>query len=150
MELTGFINTALGAVIALGASAFVEWRRWRRERDQRTRDDRRAAYISFLNATAAASETLINIARGHDSDETAFARAGTVLRDSNVLSKRLELALAADDTVLAEVTRMVVLLRVYRDVVAKGVTYEADEFQEARVAFNEQRDRLTQLMRKTL
>jgi hypothetical protein len=150
VEWTGLVNTTMGALIALGASAFAERRRWARESEQRTKDDRRAAYIAFLNATAEASETLVNIARGHDRDETAQARAGTVLRDSSVLSRRLELSLYAEDGVLEEVSRTVASLRAYRDAVCGGLSYDADEFQRARAAFNEQRDRLTQLMRRTL
>ncbi|WP_371667514.1 hypothetical protein OG985_07720 [Streptomyces sp. NBC_00289] len=150
MEWTGLVNTTMGALIALAASAFAERRRWARESEQRTKDDRRAAYIAFLNATAEASEILINIARGHDRDETALARAGTVLRDSSVLSRRLELALFAEDDVREEVNRTVGALRTYRDLVSQGLAYEADEFQRARTTFNEQRDRLTQLMRRTL
>jgi hypothetical protein len=121
---TGLLNTALGALIALGASAFVERRRWLRESEHRAKSDRRAAYIAILDATAAASETLLNIARGHDNDETSSARAGTVLRDSSVLSRRLELTLLADERVLEEVGRVVGLLRTYRDVVAQGLAFE--------------------------
>lgn len=140
----------MGALIALAASALAERRRWLRESEQRTRDDRRAAYVAFLNATAEASEILINIARGHDRDETALARAGTVLRDSNVLPRRLELSLVADDQVVEQATLTVTLLRTYRDTVARGLTFDTEEFQGARTAFNDQRDRLTQRMRGTL
>jgi hypothetical protein len=150
VELVGLLNTALGALIALGASAFVERRRWLREREQRARDDRRAAYIGFLDATAAASETLVSIARGHDRDDVASARAGTVLRDSNVLSRRLELSLIADDAVVEEAARMVEVLRVYRDVVAQGLVFDTEEVQRARTAVLEQRVGLTQLMRESL
>lgn len=140
----------MGALIALAASALAERRRWLRESEQRTRDDRRAAYVAFLNATAEASEILINIARGHDRDETSLARAGTVLRDSNVLPRRLELSLVADDQVVEQATLTVALLRTYRDTVARGLTFDTEEFQGVRTAFNEQRDRLTQRMRGTL
>lgn len=150
VEWTGIFNTALGALIALTASAFFERRRWLRESAQRAREDRRSAYVAFLAATAAASETLINIARGHDNDMTASARAGTVLRDSSVLSRRLELTLVADDSVLDEVTRMIALLRTYRDVVAQGLLIENEQVQQARAAFNEQRDRLARMMRESL
>lgn len=140
----------MGALIALAASALAERRRWLRESEQRTRDDRRAAYVAFLNATAEASEILINIARGHDRDDTALARAGTVLRDSNVLPRRLELSLVADDQIVEQATLTVALLRTYRDTVARGLTFDTEEFQGARTAFNDQRDRLTQRMRGTL
>jgi hypothetical protein len=140
----------MGALIALAASALAERRRWARESEQRTRDDRRAAYVAFLNATAEASEILINIARGHDRDDTALSRAGTVLRDSGVLPRRLELSLVADDHVVRQTTLTVTLLRTYRDTVAQGLVFETEEFQRARTAFNEQRDRLTQHMRGTL
>ncbi|MFD9460812.1 hypothetical protein [Streptomyces sp. NPDC060027] len=150
MEWTSLLSTTMGALIALAASALAERRRWLRESEQRTRDDRRAAYVAFLNATAEASEILINIARGHDRDETALARAGTVLRDSNVLPRRLELSLVADDQVVEQATLTVALLRTYRDTVARGLTFDTEEFQGVRNAFNEQRDRLTQRMRGTL
>ncbi|MET9899616.1 hypothetical protein [Streptomyces sp. NPDC006446] len=150
MEWTSLLSTTMGALIALAASALAERRRWLRESEQRTRDDRRAAYVAFLNATAEASEILINIARGHDRDETALARAGTVLRDSNVLPRRLELSLVADDQVVEQATLTVALLRTYRDTVARGLTFDTEEFQGVRTAFNEQRDRLTQRMRGTL
>ncbi|WP_406376074.1 hypothetical protein OG788_41485 [Streptomyces sp. NBC_00647] len=150
MEWTSLLSTTMGALIALAASALAERRRWLRESEQRTRDDRRAAYVAFLNATAEASEILINIARGHDRDETALARAGTVLRDSNVLPRRLELSLVADDQVVEQATLTVTLLRTYRDTVARGLTFDTEEFQGARTAFNDQRDRLTQRMRGTL
>lgn len=140
----------MGALIALAASALAERRRWLRESEQRTRADRRAAYVAFLNATADASEILINIARGHDRDETALSRAGTVLRDSNTLARRLELSLVADDHVVEQAVLTVTLLRAYRDAVTQGLAFEAEEFQRARAAFNEQRDRLTQQMRGTL
>ncbi|MCX5008237.1 hypothetical protein OHB05_37325 [Streptomyces sp. NBC_00638] len=150
MEWTSLLSTTMGALIALAASALAERRRWLRESEQRTRDDRRAAYVAFLNATAEASEILINIARGHDRDETSLARAGTVLRDSNVLPRRLELSLVADDQVVEQATLTVALLRTYRDTVARGLTFDTEEFQGVRTAFNEQRDRLTQRMRGTL
>ncbi|MFD7712968.1 hypothetical protein [Streptomyces sp. NPDC059786] len=152
MEWTGLLNTALGALIALGASAFVEHRRWSRESTQRANDDRRAVYVAFLDATATASETLINIARAHgDGDgEDVSVRAWTVLRDSSVLSRRLELALVADDRVLAEVGKLVAMLRAYRDVVSEGRYFDTGEFQHARTAFNEQRDRLMRVMRESL
>ncbi|MER5474449.1 hypothetical protein [Streptomyces sp. NPDC002685] len=150
MEWTSLLSTTMGALIALAASALAERRRWLREIEQRTRDDRRAAYVAFLNATAEASEILINIARGHDRDETALSRAGTVLRDSNTLSRRLELSLVAEDHVVEQAALTITLLRAYRDAVAQGLTFETEEFQSARAAFNEQRDRLTQHMRGTL
>ncbi|MET9889092.1 hypothetical protein ABZZ47_02560 [Streptomyces sp. NPDC006465] len=150
MEWTSLLSTTMGALIALAASALAERRRWLRESEQRTRDDRRAAYVAFLNATAEASEILINIARGHDRDDTALARAGTVLRDSNVLPRRLELSLVADDQIVEQATLTVALLRTYRDTVARGLTFDTEEFQGARTAFNDQRDRLTQRMRGTL
>lgn len=140
----------MGALIALAASALAERRRWLRESAQRTRDDRRAAYVAFLNATAEASEILINIARGHDRDETSLARAGTVLRDSNTLSRRLELSLVAEDHIVQQAALTIALLRTYRDTVARGLTFDTEEFQGVRTAFNEQRDRLTQHMRGTL
>ncbi|WRZ88530.1 hypothetical protein OHB54_05335 [Streptomyces sp. NBC_01007] len=150
MEWTNLLSTTMGALIALAASALAERRRWLRESEQRTRADRRAAYVAFLNATADASEILINIARGHDRDETALSRAGTVLRDSNTLARRLELSLVADDHVVEQAVLTVTLLRAYRDAVTQGLAFEAEEFQRARAAFNEQRDRLTQQMRGTL
>ncbi|MCL7428973.1 hypothetical protein [Streptomyces sp. YS415] len=150
MELVGLLNTALGALIALGASTLVERRRWLQESRQRARDDRRAVYLGFLEATAAASETLVSIARGHDADDTACARAGTVLRDSSVLSRRLELSLIGDDAIVEEAGRMVVLLRAYRDVVVQGLTFDTEEVQRTRAAVHQQRDRLTRLMRETL
>ncbi|MFJ3669628.1 hypothetical protein ACIPSE_24545 [Streptomyces sp. NPDC090106] len=150
MEWTGILSTALGAVIALGTSAYVEHRRWSRESAQRAREERRAGYVAFLDATAQASETLVNIARGHDRAEDTTGRAGTVLRDSSVLSRRLELALVAPDDIMAEVTEAVALLRVYRDAVAQGLPYESDEVQAARAAFNDHRSQLTRLMRTSL
>ncbi|MEU8793157.1 hypothetical protein [Streptomyces sp. NPDC048643] len=150
MEWTSLLSTTMGALIALAASALAERRRWLRESEQRTRDDRRASYVAFLNATAEASEILVNIARGHDRDEMALARAATVLRDSNVLPRRLELSLVAEDHVVRQATHTVALLRTYRDTVAQGLPFDAEELQRARVAFNEQRDRLTQHMRGTL
>ncbi|MFD0069446.1 hypothetical protein [Streptomyces sp. NPDC127574] len=56
----------------------------------------------------------------------------------------------ADDHVVRQATHTVALLRAYRDTVAQGLPFEAEELQRARVAFNEQRDRLTQHMRGTL
>ncbi|MGW3668248.1 hypothetical protein [Streptomyces sp. NPDC005141] len=150
MEWTSLLSTTMGALIALAASALAERRRWLRESAQRTRDDRRAAYVAFLNATAEASEILINIARGHDRDETSLARAGTVLRDSNTLSRRLELSLVAEDHIVQQAALTIALLRTYRDTVARGLTFDTEEFQGVRTAFNEQRDRLTQHMRGTL
>ncbi|MFD7680532.1 hypothetical protein [Streptomyces sp. NPDC060187] len=150
MEWTSLLSTTMGALIALAASALAERRRWLRESEQRSRDDRRAAYVAFLNAIAAASEILVSIARGHDQDERALARAGTVLRDSNVLPRRLELSLLADDHIVQHAARSVALLRTYRDTVVRGLTYDTEEFQLALRAFDEQRDRLTQHMRGTL
>ncbi|MFI0960445.1 hypothetical protein ACH4S8_03325 [Streptomyces sp. NPDC021080] len=150
MEWTSLLSTTLGAFIALAASALADRRRWLREREQRSRDERRAVYVAFLNATAEASEILIGIARGHDHDDRALARAGTVLRDSNTLARRLELSLVADDHVVRQAVLTVTLLRAYRDAVTQGLTPETDELQRARAAFNEQRDRLTQQMRGTL
>ncbi|MFF3611518.1 hypothetical protein [Streptomyces sp. NPDC002580] len=150
MEWTSLLSTTAGALIALVASTSTERRRWKRELGQRTRDDRRAAYVAFLNATADASEILISIARGHDRDDTALSRAGTVLRDSGVLPRRLELSLVADDHVVRQATLTVTTLRAYRDTVTRGLTSESEELQHARTAFNEQRDRLTQQMRGTL
>ncbi|MFG2310489.1 hypothetical protein ACGFS9_17720 [Streptomyces sp. NPDC048566] len=150
MEWTSLLGTSVGALIALTASALTERRRWLRESERRTLDDRRAAYVAFLNAIAEAGETLVGIARGHDADATALARAATVLRDSSVLSRRLELSLVADEQIVRLAERTVVLLRTYRDAVARGAPFASDEVQHARVAFNDQRDALTRHMRGTL
>ncbi|MFF3847809.1 hypothetical protein [Streptomyces sp. NPDC002328] len=150
MEFVGLVSTVVGALIALVATAGVERRRWQRESEQRTRDELRAAYIGFLSATAAASETLVNVARGHDRDDSASARVGNVLRDNHVLTRRLELTLIADDTVVEEAGRMVTRLRAYREVVERGVPFDTEEFQRARTAVHDQRDLLTRLMRDSL
>ncbi|MFB7241611.1 hypothetical protein ACFCYX_03945 [Streptomyces populi] len=150
MEWTNFLSTTIGALIALAASWLAERRRWQRDSQVRSREDRRAVYIAFLNATAEASETLFSIARGHDRDEGSLSRAGTVLRDSQTLARRLELALVADDHIVRQAALTVTTLRAYRDAVAQGLALEAEEVQRARDAFNEQRDRLTQQMRGTL
>ncbi|MFD9004547.1 hypothetical protein ACFV0T_26900 [Streptomyces sp. NPDC059582] len=149
MEGTALFNTPLGALIAWTASAFFERRRRLRGSMQRAREDRRSAYPAFLVATAA-GETSMDVARGHDNDATASARSGTVLRDSSVLFRRREPSLVADESVLDEVTRTVALLRTYRDVVAQGLLFEAEEVQQARAAFDERRDRLTRVMRESL
>ncbi|GGM10665.1 hypothetical protein GCM10010129_63350 [Streptomyces fumigatiscleroticus] len=150
MEWISLASTALGALIGLTASFALDRQRWRRESDQRGRDDRRAVYTSFLTATAEASEILFNVASGHDTDAAASARAQTVIRDSRVLSRRLELSLVADDAVLREANHLVDRLRAYRQVVGQGLSHDAEAVDQARTEFNEQRDRLIEVMRKTL
>ncbi|MGW0766109.1 hypothetical protein [Streptomyces sp. NPDC002676] len=150
MEWINLASTALGALVGLTATFILDRSRWRRESEQRRRDDRRAVYTSFLAATAEASEILINIARGHDSDESAANRAQTVIRDSRVLSRRLELSLVAEPAVMREANCLVDRLRDYRAVVGQGLADDAEAVDEARVAYNEQRDQLVETMRKTL
>ncbi|MFJ9865229.1 hypothetical protein [Streptomyces sp. NPDC101165] len=150
MEWISLASTALGALVGLAATFVLDRERWRRESDQRRRDDRRAVYTSFLAATAEASETLINIARGHDTDASASTRAGTVLRDSRVLSRRLELSLIAEPAVMAQANALVDRLRAYRHVVGQGLADDTEAVDRARLAFNEQRDQVIEVMRRTL
>ncbi|MFE1878759.1 hypothetical protein [Streptomyces diastatochromogenes] len=150
MEWIGLASTALGALVGLAATFVLDRERWRRESDQRRRDDRRAVYTSFLAATAEASEILINIARGHDADASASSRAQTVIRDSRVLTRRLELSLIAEQAVMEQANRLVDRLRDYRHVVGQGLAGDTEAVDQARMAYNDQRDQLVEVMRKTL
>ncbi|WP_225832400.1 hypothetical protein [Streptomyces sp. NK08204] len=150
MEWISLASTALGALVGLGATFVLDQARWRRESEQRRRDDRRAVYTSFLAATAEASEILFNIAHGHDTDASATSRAQTVIRDSAVLSRRLELSLVAAPAVMREANRLVDRLRDYRRAVGQGPAEDTQAVDQARVAYNEQRDRLVEVMRGTL
>lgn len=150
MEWTAPVSTALGALIGLGSSFLVDRQRWRRDRELHKRSDLRSAYAAFLQATAEASEILWNISVGYDSDETAQARARTVLRDSSVLSRQFELSLVASDMMADATSALIKLLIGYRDAVGQGLSHDDEEVRRPRKEFNRERERLIRVMRETL
>ncbi|GAA3834168.1 hypothetical protein GCM10022403_078800 [Streptomyces coacervatus] len=144
------MSTAIGGLIALGSSFLVDRHRSRRDRELHKRSELRSAYAAFLQATTEASEILWNISQGHDNDETARARALTVLRDSSVLARRFELSLVTNDEMTASTSQLIKLLIAYRDAVGRGIPYNDEELSRPRKEFNHERERLIRVMRETL
>jgi hypothetical protein len=142
------IGTALGAAAGIGSAVVTERARWSLGRNDRKREELKAAYIAFLTNMTKAGEQVWQAARERQPGwEDAIM---TALRDQDVQSARFSLMLEAPTSVREQAEDYFACFLAWRDVAHGGSRRGEAAFDEAWLAYRTSRSALQDVMRPTL
>lgn len=142
------IGTALGAAAGIGSAVVTERARWSLGRNDRKRQELKAAYIAFLTNMTKAGEQVWQAARERPPGwQDAIM---TALRDQDVQSARFSLMLEAPASVREQAEEFFDCFISWRNVAHEGSQRGEEAFDAAWLAYRTSRSALQDVMRPTL
>jgi hypothetical protein len=145
------LGTLLGGLIGVGSTAFVDRLRARRDQDDRWQELHRDAFGRYLTAVSEASLAMrqaLRVAQLAGQDVSPAVHESLVR--SRVYSAYHNLAVVAEESVVAQANDVLIALERARDLLIAGVGLEAPEYRDARATLLAQLARLRDDMRRAL
>lgn len=145
------LSTALGAVVALGATLLTDRVRWRRERGERQLGAQRDIYVAYLTALHQANQALRMVSLGdHPVEVSRDLAARAAFRDAGLVQTREHVVLTAPEPVVEAADAAFRALRALRDRIAQGQDVHSPVYAADLASYGEHLQALRNVIREEL
>jgi hypothetical protein len=151
MEWFTLISTAVGAILAVGATTLNDRLKWKREQSKAQYETRSRLYSDYLADLTKTRDAIRLVARGiHAPDVTRHDAADSAFASMNLYARRYQIGITEAGPVAIAGESALRALRDIRDVIKEGHQHRSSQYNEAKIAYEARLRALMNAMRADL